>query len=91
MGQACWDRQYLCSKLKYLTKILYKINKINNSEIIEKICFIYAHSLFQYNIDRQEWPTIDPLIHFFCIKKKHTTRAVLRNNEFIRVNKFLKQ
>jgi len=73
-----WNKHidYLCSKLKYLIYIFYKINKIKNIDIIRKIYFAYAHSLFQY-INEVWGAAYDTHLKKLFILQKHIIRAAL--------------
>lgn len=67
---------HLCSKLKYLTYIFYKINKIKHTSIIRNIYFAYAHSLFQYSIEA--WGAAhDTHFNKIFVLQKHIIRAAL--------------
>lgn len=41
---------YLCSKLKFLVAQFYKVNKLNNINIVKLIYFAFAQSILQYGI-----------------------------------------
>ena len=67
---------YVCSKLKYLIYIFYKINKIKDLSIIRKIYFAYAHSIFQYAIE--VWgAAYDTHFNKLFTLQKHLLRAAL--------------
>lgn len=73
-----WNKhiEYLCSKLKYVIHIFYKIQKIKNLDIIRKVYYAYAHSLFQYVIE--VWgAAFDTHLKKVFILQKHIIRAAL--------------